>query len=53
MNKQNSLKVDLRALLEGKDAENFRIVKSFYGVSSNAEVVRLLLTEKIRQIESK
>ena len=45
-----SKKVEIRVSLEGEFIEKIESIKNYYGIKNNTELIRLLITEKHREI---
>ena len=47
----SSKKIEIRVTLEEEISEKLDVIKTFYGIKNNTEIVRLLITEKFRDIK--
>ena len=45
-----SKKVEIRVSLEDEFFEKIESIKNYYGIKNNTELIRLLITEKHREI---
>jgi hypothetical protein len=46
-------KIQLGVILEGEVKKRFEAIKSYYGLQKNADLIRLLLTEKYEELKVK
>ncbi len=46
-------KIPIRMDFENEDAKRFEVVKRVLGLKQNTEVIRALISEKYREIQSK
>lgn len=44
-------RIDVRAVLEGEEAEIWSAIKKFYGLKTNPELIRLMMVRFYRHIE--
>jgi len=51
MTKPNENKISLKSEIKGKLVEQFLVVKEYFGLENNAEVIRALIKEKARNIQ--
>jgi hypothetical protein len=46
-------KIQLGVVLEGEVKKRFEAIKKYYGLQKNADLIRLLLTEKYEELRFK
>ncbi len=46
----NEDKINFSMTLEGEAAKRFDIIRRYYGLENNTEVIRILLYEKFKQL---
>lgn len=50
MNEQNKDKVTFSTTFEGELARKFDVIKRYYGLENNTEVVRILIHDKYKEL---